>query len=73
MVVEGRQGAVHVVEDVTGRDDVEHRRPLDPVGTVEAESVGDSGAAVVANDGEPLVAERRHQPGHIGGHRPLGV
>jgi hypothetical protein len=48
-------------------------RPLNPIGVVEAEPVGDPCAAVVTNEREPFVAQRRHEPSHIGGHRTFGV
>ena len=43
------------------------------LGMVEREPVRDAAAAVVADDGEALVAERAHQRRHVGGHRALAV
>ena len=42
------------------RDDVERAQALDALGVVERRAVRDTPAAVVADDGEALVAERRH-------------
>ena len=61
------------LELLDGRDDVEGAQPLDPGGVVERQPVGDPPAAVVADDGEALVAERRHQGDDVGSHRALGV
>ena len=73
MVVRLRQGTVDVGEHVPGRDDVEEGHPGDHLGVVEAQPVGDPGAAVVADDREALEAELAHEPDLVGGHRPLGV
>ena len=55
VVVNGRQGAVHIRENMSGRHDVEDCGPFDSLGVVEAESMGDSGAAVVAHNRETVV------------------
>ena len=61
------------LELLDGGDDVERAQPLDAVGVVEREAVGDPSAAIVAHDGEPVVAERRHEGDDVGRHRALGV
>jgi hypothetical protein len=38
---------------------------------VESQTVCDGGAAVVADDSEPLVPETAHQLDHVRGHRAL--
>ena len=45
----------------------------DRVGVVEPGAEGDQRAAVVAGQGEALVAERAGQRDDVGGHRALGV
>ncbi len=40
---------------------------------VQRHPVRHPGAAVVADDGEPVEAERRHQPDLVGRHRPERV
>ena len=46
---------------------------LDALRMIEREPVRDASAAVVADDGEALVAERAHQRDHVGRHRALAV
>ena len=55
------EGAVDVREHVPRRHDVEERDPRDRRWVVETHPVGDPRAAVVAGDGEPFEAERRHR------------
>jgi hypothetical protein len=55
VVVDGGEGAIHGREDMSGGNDVEDSSAFDPFGVVEAESMRDAGAAVVADDCETPV------------------
>ena len=48
-----------------GRHDVEHGQPRDALGMIERQPVRHPGAAVVADDQEPLVAEVLHHLDHV--------
>ena len=57
----GRRLLVDRLETVERRHNVEQCQTLDALGMVACQAVGDARAAVVAGDGEPLEAERRHR------------
>ena len=73
MVVAAREAHVGRLVHVERRHDVDHGEALDALRMVEREPVRDAAAAVVADDGEALVAERAHQRDQVGGHRALAV
>ena len=57
----GGEARVAAVERLGDRHGVQHGERVDGVGMVQRGAEGDVGAAVVADDGEALVAERAHQ------------
>ncbi len=71
----GLHGArgVHAGPHLKGRDDIEHRKARDALGMIEREAIADAAAAVVADQGETLVAELLHQLHHRRGHGALGI
>jgi hypothetical protein len=65
--------AVHRLPHVQLWQDVQRRQAGDGLGVVEGQTVADQRPVVMADDGEPVVAQRGHQLAHVGGHDPLGV
>lgn len=63
----------HALELVDGRHDVEQRRPYHLLGMVKRQPVGDSGATVMADDHEALVAQIGHERDQVRRHLPFGV
>ena len=63
----------HLLELAHGRDDVEDGEPSHGLRVVQGHPVSDSGAAVVADDGEAVVPESCHQLDEFGGHLAFGV
>ena len=68
-----REIAVHPAPHVVGRDDVEHRQPLDHRRNVERHAVGDPGAAIMARHGEAVVAQGGHHRHHVARHGALRI
>ena len=64
---------VHALPHRDGRQDVEQDEPLDPAGMVEREAIGDAGAAVMADHGEAVEAERAHRGDDVLAHGALAV
>ena len=58
---------------VEGRDDVEEHQPLDSLGSIESQAVGDARAPVMPHDAIPRMAQMGHQAHHVAGHAALGV
>ena len=71
----GRDGAVGVgqIPLLDGRDDVEQDQALDGIGRVERQAIGDTAAAIVTHDVEPVMAERAHHADAVLRHRALGI
>jgi hypothetical protein len=68
-----RWPTAHALELVDGGHDVEHGRVGHALGVIEPEPVRDPSAAVVADDGELLVAETDHQLDQLRGHISLRI
>ncbi len=66
---ERRVGALQVLDD---RQSVHHHEMGDAPGMIHSRPEGDERAAVVADDGEGVVPEVRHQRSHVPGHCTLG-
>jgi hypothetical protein len=64
---------VAALELLHERHPVEDRDVRDRLGRVERQPLRDAAAAVMAGDGEALVAEVRHQREDVARHRALGV
>jgi hypothetical protein len=69
----GGEARVAAVERVGDRHAVHHDQPLDCLGVLHRHAERHVAAAVVAGDGEALVAERAHQLQPVARHRPLRV
>ena len=71
--ISDREGSVGAGPDFSGRNDVEDREPLDPVGMVDRHAVGHASPAVVARHGEAFEAQCSHRLDLVTGHRSLAV
>jgi hypothetical protein len=68
-----RQGAVHLVPHLNGRDDVQDGELFHATGVIKRHPIGGAGPSVIPRDVEPLESERLHHGNLVPGHRPLRV
>jgi len=68
-----RERHVRAAEGIAGRHDVEHGELANASAMIERHTVGASGAAIVAHDGECVEAKLSHDVDLIARHRALRV
>ena len=71
MIVGSRDEFIEALEDLGGRNDIQHGSADDAIGMIEAEAMRDAPTTVVAGDAKAIEAECGHYGDLIGGHRAL--